>query len=77
LINYGPLRSGGKIVFETFNTICGTFSEHFDSPVRAVANVANNLMSRGSPLGKKTISNTLHLSAYQESSCYYRLHFRR
>jgi hypothetical protein len=55
-------------VFELLDTVGGSFSERFNGSVRAIADVANNLMSRRGSLSKEAITHSLHLSTYQESS---------
>jgi hypothetical protein len=51
-------------VFKLFDTVGRTFSKRFNSSVRAIADVANDLMSRRSSLSKEAITHSLHISAY-------------
>src|SRR5215216_1219112 len=59
LVHHGPLRPGGKVVFESFNAIGRSFGECFDCSVRTVAHVTNHLMSRGCSLRKEPVPDPL------------------
>jgi hypothetical protein len=71
LIDYGPLRARRQIVFESFNTIRGSFRKRFHTAIGAVAHVTNNLMPRRRALGKETVANSLHVTAYEKLSRYF------
>jgi hypothetical protein len=64
LIDYGPLRSSREIVFESFDAACRSLRECFNTSIRAVAHVANYLMSRRCSLREETIPDTLHVASY-------------
>src|SRR6185503_21297069 len=68
LIDDGPLRSGGEIVFECFDAVRRSFGQCFYRPVRTVAHITDDLMSRRSTLCKETITNALHFASYQKLS---------
>jgi hypothetical protein len=68
LINYSPLRSRNKIVFECLNTARQSFGKRFNASVRTVAHVANYLMPRCCSLCEETIPDALNLASYEKLS---------
>jgi len=70
MIDHGPLRPRRQIVFERFNSMLRSFSKRFDATIRTVAHVTDNLMPRGRALREKTITNSLHFSAYEKLARY-------
>src|SRR5215218_7745669 len=72
LIDNGPLRSGGQVVFESFNAAGGSLGECFNGSVRTVAHVAYHLMSRGCALRKEPVPDPLDFATYQKLSRYSR-----
>src|SRR5215217_6285724 len=70
LVHYRPLRSGGQIMFESFNAAGRSFRECLNRSVRTVAHVTHHLMSRGCSLRKEPVSNSLDFATYQKLSRY-------
>jgi hypothetical protein len=68
MFDYCQGRAGSEIVFECLDACFRPLGQDFNSPISAVAHVANHLMSRGGALGEKTIAYSLHLTAYQKLS---------
>jgi hypothetical protein len=64
VVHYRPLRPGREIVFESFNTIRGSFSKSLNRSIRAVAHVTHDLMFGRCALRKETISDPLHIASY-------------
>jgi hypothetical protein len=76
LINYGPLRSGREIVFESLNAARRSLRKRFDTSIRAVAHVANYLMSRRRALRKEAIPDALNVT-FDEKLSRHSLHVRQ
>ena len=57
-------------MFESFDATLGSFRQRFNGTVRTVAHVTNNLMTRRRALRKKSIPDSLHVTADQEFSRY-------
>jgi hypothetical protein len=56
-------RAGGEVVLEAFDAFGASFGEDFDAAVIEVANVADDLMTRGDPLREETKPDALNLTA--------------
>lgn len=70
MIDDRPLRPSREVVFESFNTARRPFGKRLNAAIRTVAHVPYHLMSRRRALRKKTITNSLHFTTYQELSRY-------
>jgi hypothetical protein len=70
LIDYRPLRSSRKIVFESFNAACRSLSECFNTSISTVAHITDNLMSRRCSLRKETIPDPLNFTFDKKLSRY-------
>lgn len=70
MVHNRPLRAGGKVMFESFNTARWSLGECFDGSVGTVAHVAYHLMSRGCSLRKEPVPDSLNFALYQKLSCY-------
>jgi hypothetical protein len=75
LIDHGPLRSSREIVLESFNAPGWSFSERFNTSIRAVAHITHNLMPCCCSLREETIPDALNLTSNEKLSCY-SLHVR-
>ena len=75
MIDYRPLWSSRKIVFERFNAARWSFGECFNTSVSTVPYVADNLMSRCCSLRKEPVPNPLDFTFYKKPSRY-ALHVR-
>jgi hypothetical protein len=64
LIDYCPLWASNKIVFESLNAACRSFSKRFNRSIRTVAHVTNHLMSSGCALRKEPVPNSLDFPSY-------------
>jgi hypothetical protein len=70
LIDYRPLWTRRQIVFERFDAISRSFRKRFDTSVRTVTHVTDDLMARGCALRKETVTNPLHVASDQKLSRY-------
>jgi hypothetical protein len=59
-------RTGRQIVSECLDRSCIPLCQDLDAAVVKISDVAANLMFRRRSLGKKAVSHTLYLSAYQK-----------
>ena len=66
VIDHSPLWTSRQIVLEGFDTFFRSFSKSFHGSVRAITNIANNLVFGRSSLRKESITNSLHFTFYQE-----------
>jgi hypothetical protein len=57
-------------MFESFNITRWSFGPRFNTSVRTVAHVPNNLMPRRCALRKETITDSLHFAFDQKLSRY-------
>lgn len=73
LIYHGPLRASRKILLERFHAVCRPLRQCFYCSIGTVANVTDNLVSRGSALREETIPNSLHFTLYEKLSRYLHL----
>ena len=60
--------ASGEIVFEGFDLLWRTLGQRFHAPVRKVLHISDNLMTRGRPLGKEAVANTLHIATDQKAA---------
>ncbi|HMJ24264.1 MAG TPA: hypothetical protein VK475_00465, partial [Pyrinomonadaceae bacterium] len=70
ILHGGEARAGGQFVSECFDELRRPFGQHLDTAVIQVFYVTDNLMARGRPLGKETITNALHLPDDKKPTCY-------
>ena len=68
VLDRGEGRACHQIVFEGFDRFGRSFGQRFDTSVRKIAHVSQNLMARGGALREEAIAYALHFPANQKFS---------
>lgn len=68
VLDCGEGRAGRQIVFEGFDAFESAFGQCFDSPIREISHVPQNLMAGCGALREEAVADALHSSANQKFS---------